>query len=103
MSPLRRRARAAGLGGHPKRFITIFTSNGYVRGKWTPTGTGADFTLSPTLAPLADHKEDLLVLSGLDMTAGREGPGDGHQVGMGAMLTGRPLQSGTFQNGVGFA
>src|SRR4029453_12985595 len=32
------------------------TSHGPAMDKWTPRGSGADFTLSPILAPLEPHK-----------------------------------------------
>jgi hypothetical protein len=96
------RARAAtGLGGFPKRFVAVYTPNGVVPSKWTPTGTGTSFTLSPILLPLADHKANLLVLSGLDLDVTYVGPGDAHQKGMGGSLTGRPLLEGSFGGGGG--
>jgi hypothetical protein len=49
----------------PKRMAFIYVPNGINMAKWTPDGTGTDYALSPTLAPLAPHQKDLLVLSGL--------------------------------------
>jgi hypothetical protein len=84
-----RRGRAAGIGGHPRRFIAFFSSQGVIRSQWTPSGTGASFELSPILSPLADHKADLLVLSGIDMDVAYLPGGNAHQKGMAATLTGR--------------
>lgn len=50
----------------PKRLIYYFIPNGVDMSTWTPTGTGAGYTLSPTLASLAPFVDDMLVISGLD-------------------------------------
>jgi hypothetical protein len=84
-----------------KRFIVMFSPNGTLPGQWTPAAGASetDFTLSPILAPLADHQSDLVVIAGLDQQGAG---GDGHQVGIGGMLTGAPLDPGPFA-GVGAA
>src|SRR5262249_50596820 len=56
----------------------------------------------PILAPLEPHKSELLLLAGVDMQSSNFGPGDGHQKGMGHMLTGTELLDGTqFMGGSG--
>ena len=77
----------------------MFSPNGTIPGAWTPTGTETDFTLSPILSPLAPHQADLVVIQGVDQ---RGGGGDGHQNGIGGMLTGQMLNPGPFA-GVGSA
>jgi hypothetical protein len=85
-------SRALAQDSVPQRFIVMFTPNGLTP-SWTPTGAERDFTLSPSLAPLAAHQDDLVVIRGLlQQGAG----GDGHQNGMGGMLTGAKLNSGSF-------
>jgi hypothetical protein len=66
----------------------------------TPGTTGAetDFTLSPILEPLAPFRSDLVVISGLYQQGGG---GDGHQNGIGGMLTGQLLNPGPFRGGAG--
>lgn len=81
----------------PKRFIVMFSPNGTVQNAWTPDGGETDFTLSPILSPLSDHRDDLLIVQGLEQ---RGANGDAHQIGMSGMLTGAPLGSGPFA-GVG--
>ena len=76
-----------------KRFIVMFSPNGTLPGAWTPTGTETSFTLGPILAPLAPHQADLVVVAGLNQQGGG---GDGHQNGMGGMLTGTGLNPGPF-------
>ena len=96
---LPRRAHAATAPA--RRFIVMFSANGTIPPAWTPTpGTSeTDFALSPILAPLEAHKADLVVISGLEQ---KGGGGDGHQTGMGGMLTGQMLNAGPFA-GVGAA
>ena len=78
----------------------MFSANGTIPSAWTPAATSeTDFTLSPILSPLADHKSDLTIVRGLDQ---KGGGGDGHQSGMGGMLTGQMLNAGPFA-GVGAA
>jgi hypothetical protein len=83
---------AAAAVAMPKRFVVMFAPNGLLPA-WTPSGSERDFTLSPILAPLADHQSDLVVIRGLYQEGGG---GDGHQNGMGGMLTGATLNAGPF-------
>ncbi len=97
MAPRRAQAATAPV----KRFIVMFSANGTIPSAWTPTaGTSeTDFTLSPILSPLEAHKADIVVVSGLEQ---KGGGGDGHQNGIGGMLTGQMLNAGPFA-GVGAA
>lgn len=90
---LPRRAQAA---TSPRRFIVMFSPNGTLP-SWAPTGSELSFTLSPILSPLAPHQADLVIVQGLLQQGGG---GDGHQNGIGGMLTGSPLNPGPFA-GVG--
>jgi len=51
----------------PRRFLAVYQPGGSILERWTPTGTEESFTLSPILAPLEAVKEQILVLSGVDM------------------------------------
>jgi hypothetical protein len=77
-------ARAAGTAS---RFVTVFVPGGTVLEKWRPSGTEAQFTLSPILAPLAPIQQKLLVIDGLDL---QSAIGEQHQSGIVAWLTGTP-------------
>ncbi len=89
----------------PNRLIIFFSANGTIPDAWRPDGEGAGSAWSipddGILAPLQRHKQDLLVIEGVDMLSARHGPGDGHQTGMGHMLTGTELLNGPFQGGNG--
>jgi len=85
--------------GFPDRFIVFFSPNGTIPNEWRPDGGETDFTLRRILAPLERHRDKLLILDGLDMRSTSAGPGDGHQKGMGHMLTGRELLPGDVGGG----
>jgi Protein of unknown function (DUF1552) len=50
----------------PIRMAFIEVPNGIIMDKWTPATEGADFVLPPVLEPLAEFRDRMLVLSGLD-------------------------------------
>lgn len=79
-------ARAAANGdSRPVRFAALFMPNGVRQDQWTPAGEGRDFQLSPTLEPLDDLKQELLVLTNLWNQASNYG--DGHYVKTSGFLT----------------
>jgi Protein of unknown function (DUF1552) len=84
--------RASAQTALPKRFVVMFSPDGLLPA-WTPTGTENDFVLSPILSPLAEHQAELVVIRGLYQEGGG---GDGHQNGIGGMLTGTTLNAGPF-------
>src|SRR5438477_4888721 len=73
----------------PVRLAVLFMPNGVHPGHWTPEGEGRDFRLTPTLEPLADFRDDLLVLTNLGHKACRTG--DGHYVKTAGLLTGTTI------------
>ncbi|MCA9581496.1 MAG: DUF1552 domain-containing protein, partial [Myxococcales bacterium] len=91
--------RAGAADIFPKRFVVFFTPNGTIRNEWVPTGGETDFKLKRILQPLEEFREHLLILEGVDMKSGYSGPGDGHQKGMGTMLTGAELLPGDVGGG----
>ncbi len=83
----------------PKRFVVFFTANGTIHENWVPSGSETDFQLSKILSPLEAFKDKLLILDGVDMVSSNSGLGDGHQKGMGHMLTATELMPGSFKGG----
>lgn len=79
-----------------KRFIGVYHPNGVYTPQWFPTGTETSFTLSPIHQGLAPYKSKVLFTGGLDMQVAVSGPGEQHQRGIGAFLTGARLDTGTF-------
>lgn len=77
------RTRAAG-GPTARRLIVFFSPNGTVPQHWRPSGGETDFTFpaGSILEPLADIKDQLIVVEGLDFFGA-----DNHEGGMAAMLT----------------
>jgi hypothetical protein len=50
----------------PIRMAFIEVPNGIMMDKWTPATEGANFALTPILEPLAEFRDRMLLLSGLD-------------------------------------
>ncbi len=74
-----------GVPDQPIRLATLFVPNGVRQDMWTPTGEGREFELSPTLEPLSDLKDQLLILTNLWNQASNFG--DGHYVKTSGFLT----------------
>jgi len=60
------------------RFGVMYVPNGMIMQQWTPAAEGAGFELSPTLAPLAPFRDELLVLSNLACVPTPGRPGGAH-------------------------
>src|SRR5688572_11199187 len=84
-------AKAAAKRSAPTRLAFVYVPNGAIPAAWWPEGeAGAEFALSPTLAPLVNVRNHLQVISGLnDLSAspGPDGAGDHARAG-GTFLTG---------------
>src|SRR4051812_37397407 len=70
----------------PVRFGGLYFPNGCWMKNWTPGETGKDYELPYSLSPLAEVKDQVLVLSGLDKKNSHEG--DGHYAKTANFLTG---------------
>ena len=55
------------------RMICCYVPNGVNILEWVPKDSGADYTLSPTLEVLKDHRQDFTVISGLGHPASQGG------------------------------
>lgn len=84
-------ARSVAGKSAPTRMAFVYVPNGAIPAAWWPSGdAGADYALSPTLAPLANVQKNIQVISGLgDVSAepGADGAGDHARAG-GTFLTG---------------
>jgi len=69
----------------PVRLAVLYMPNGVNVEAWNPQGSGRDYTLSPTLQPLKDFKDDFVVVSNL-FNAGSK-VGDGHYAKEATILT----------------
>jgi hypothetical protein len=84
------KACAAPKGGFPKRIAWVYVPNGANMTDWTPKIAGEDFALPMILEPLAKHRRDLTIISGLacdPANAHGDGGGD-HARSSAAFLTG---------------
>ena len=74
------------------RFVLWFNGNGIPERYWIPAETGADYRMTPCLAPLAPFRRDIHVISGLDNAAATmPGPGNGHHKSMSALMSCTPF------------
>jgi hypothetical protein len=78
-------APAAAKSRAPVRMAVLYMPNGVREDMWTPQGAGRDFQLSPTLAPLADFKNQLTIPTHLWNAAAKGG--EGHYVKTSGFLT----------------
>ena len=78
----------AACGNFPKRFGMYFWGNGVLPERWIPSTTGPDFALSDALAPLADFRDYLTVLSGFEVKT--DNP-IAHGSGPGGFFSGHPV------------
>jgi len=80
----------AATPGVAKRLIVLFTPDGTYPDYWAPNETSEDgFTLDDDsmLGPLAPHKDDLILINGLDLYAAPNTVSCQHAFGIGAILT----------------
>lgn len=98
-------AAAGAAGARPMRLAFTYVPNGVTMKDWTPAAMGKGFELPRILAPLAAHRDDTLVLTGLaakNAYALGDGPGD-HARAAAAYLTGvhpRKTAGADIQNGI---
>ena len=85
MVPTAVRAATQGNAKSPVRMAVLYMANGVNTSQWTPQGQGRDFSLSPTLEPLQDLKDQVLVVSNLWNAAANTG--DGHYTKESSLLT----------------
>lgn len=79
----------------PTRFGVWFWGNGVRPERWVPEGTGAGWTPSEELAPLAGLRDYVSVVSGCEIKTGTHP----HHSGMTGIMTGAPLyQVGTVRD-----
>jgi hypothetical protein len=81
---------ATTASGAPLRMAFLYFPNGAIQNQWTASGSGPDFKLENTLAPLDALKHRVQVISGLEhlnAEPGNDGAGD-HARANGAFLTG---------------
>lgn len=83
------RAFGAQSAAPPVRMSCLYFPNGMWEKDWNPAKAGADYELPFALQPLAPHKADVLVLTGLDKKHSHQG--DGHYAKTANFLTGLPV------------
>jgi hypothetical protein len=77
----------------PVRAAFMYFPNGVFEKNWVPEAAGAHYSLPFSLEPLADVRDEVLVISGLDKPHSRSG--DGHYAKTANFLTGLPVRKTT--------
>ncbi len=72
----------------PRRFGMFFWGNGMIPDFWVPQGEGTEWELSESLTPLAAFKDDISVISGLNVMVPNS---IAHHSGAAGILTAAPL------------
>jgi hypothetical protein len=87
-------AQGSPAAAHPLRMAFVYSPNGKNMERWLPSGSGTDYQLSPSLAPLAPLRSDFQIVSGLDhQKAEPNGDGGGaHARASATFLTGCQAQ-----------
>ncbi len=83
-------AELASASGSPLRMAFLYVPNGMNMQQWTPQDEGTSYELPQTLTPLADHRNEIAILSGLTHRrafANGDGGGD-HARALTTFLTG---------------
>ena len=89
--------RASSLSPKKQRLVFIFSPNGVIPDHFWPDVKAPELELKRILQPLADIKDRVLTLDG--MQDDQQGDGDGHMRGIGCLLTGIELFPGDVQGG----
>jgi hypothetical protein len=58
------------------KLANVYLTTGRIMENWTPKTTGADFELPPTMAPFAPYRDQMLVISGMDIKSADLHPGE---------------------------
>jgi hypothetical protein len=103
LSAMLRPGRSHAQEATPKRFVVFYSPGGTLLDKWRPTGSADSFNFQPMMSPLTPFKDRLTVVDGVDLSVTALGYGHPHARGMGGVLTGMPLLSGTFNTNMGSA
>jgi Protein of unknown function (DUF1552) len=69
----------------PTRLVIFFIPNGVSMADWVPVTTGAGFALRRCMEPLTPFRDDINVLSGIDLEV--HGAGGGHEWGTSGFAT----------------
>ncbi len=86
-------ANGAETAAPPVRSAFLYFPNGVWEKDWIPKQTGSEYELTPSLEPLENIRNDVLVLTGLDKKHSHGG--DGHYAKTANFLTGMPVTKTT--------
>jgi hypothetical protein len=79
----------------PKRFIVLYQTQGTLMDSWLPTQNGSDYTFGPILDQLTPHKQDMVVLTGIDDQSALLDHVNAHERAPAHVLIGRQMLGAT--------
>jgi hypothetical protein len=88
--------REAAAEGFPKRLIIFYFPNGTSLPSWRCAGGETDFALSPALAPLERHRDQIVILDGIDAEVSANNPHLVGHPGLVGFFTGTEPLAGDF-------
>ncbi len=84
-----------------KRFVMMFSPQGTIHSRWTPSGTENNFTLPQILSPLEPVKNHITVLSGIsNLVAQLLTNSNGHNRAARTLLTAQPYSNSVDESGI---
>jgi hypothetical protein len=92
MMPRTARAQAATI---PTRLLILYNTQGVLMDQWAPTGTAQSYTFGPILQQLDAHKQDMVVLTGIDDATCLLNRCNAHERGPAHLLTGKAMLGDT--------
>jgi len=81
----------------PKRMVVMVNQNGVVPRHWFPSGSGTDFQFNMSLTPFEPHKQNVIILDGVEKMHRGTTDGTAHGRGSAGAITGHTVSG---RNGI---
>lgn len=92
------RTAKAAPGDMPTRLLILYNAQGVLMDQWAPTGDAQNYTFGPILQQLDAHKQDMVVLTGIDDATCLLNRINAHERSPGHLLTGKSMLGGSFRD-----
>ncbi len=84
---------------HPKRLVIFYATQGLLVNEFIPTGTPSNYSFQGEfIRQVKQHKDKILVLTGLDNQSAHDERGNDHSASAGHALTGAKMKPGATEN-----
>jgi hypothetical protein len=95
MRPRTARAQATDT---PKRLVILYNTQGVLMDSWAPTGSAGNYNFGPILSQLDQHKQDMVVLTGINDETCLLNPANAHERAPAHLLTGKRMTGTTHRD-----